>query len=209
MKDLTVTTTPNVEAADRFARYRFHRNGGGTFENFDFTRFYHDGSISNGAALFAKIVSPKINTGGKSQAVGTMLPRADLILPPTAPGDLYDIATFLARIDALPLLKQDLGIGIKITLSDREPAHAGWEVVRAWSHAYFAMHHSLASIAILHRPGLAGSQNLPHVHLYVPIRCVTADGFGGAVQGLACDDGHRSAWASWRKFRAEFPIVGG
>jgi hypothetical protein len=105
------------------------------------------------------------------------------------------------RFDNTPTMREDFFAEFKITLRCGVPVHAEWETVRAWSREHFAIKRELAAILVLHRPGLAGSHNLPHVHVFIPARKLTIDGFGGHAKPLCSDVGQQEAWESWSAFQ--------
>ena len=81
--------------------------------------------------------------------------KYDLLLPPTAPGDLGRFGTLVDRFDdTLPPYEQHAMIHVKIMLDPAEAWHVGFERARSYARAYFAPR--FASILIAHIPGLAG-----------------------------------------------------
>lgn len=181
-----------------------YSNGGGHFEDFHFTRYWRQDPTEQVPPI-APIILPKFDPVPRYQRTGAgpgpLPPRADIVLPSDAPGDIFDVRGLLERFDAGPPLKEDLYVEIKVALPQTIAAHAGWEQVRAWCMRHFALEQRLACALVLHRPGLGGSDRPTHVHVFIPARRLTVDGFVGNAYPLCTDEGNRLAWASWSTFR--------
>ena len=191
-------TTPNRAYGDGPIAHFW--NGGGRFPNFHFKRHFRQ-DPSEPMPSLASILLPRFNPIPHYQGSGVPLPRADMLLPDTAPGDISSIEGLLARFDVTPPLRQDVYAEFKITLSQDIPAHAQWEIIRAWAREHFVLERSLAALMVLHRPDLAGSHNPAHVHIFVPARRLSIHGFGEKADLLCSDMGQREAWESWSAAR--------
>ncbi|WP_260598226.1 hypothetical protein [Sphingomonas endolithica] len=127
--------------------------------------------------------------------------RDDVLLPPSAVDDLYDPRVLCERYEAtaLPDLK-NLALVITIRLRGPKPMHVHWERVRSFAHQRFATERRLAVILVAHVPAHAGSRAANHIHLVVPARELTAQGFGAGIGRLASDRGLpeiAGEWAAW------------
>ena len=127
--------------------------------------------------------------------------KYDLLLPPTAPGDLGRYGTLVDRFDdTLPPYEQHAMIHVKIMLDPAEAWHVGFERVRSYARAHFAPR--FATILIAHIPGLAGLKGQGnHIHCAVLSREITINGFGGACTDLCSDRGYEAALAAWREHK--------
>ena len=127
-------------------------------------------------------------------------PTCVVLLPPDAPGDIETAADLLQRFDEALPLKEDIGVKFKITLDENRPVHAEWELVRAWAYQYFCLELSLAAVLILHRPALAGGLRAAHVHIFVPARKLTVNGFGAGARPFCTNTGNQLCFESWSAF---------
>ncbi|WP_022682582.1 hypothetical protein [Sphingobium bisphenolivorans] len=138
---------------------------------------------------------------GKLNPAGHQAARHDLLLPGSAPGEYADLRYLLERYDATqPVIERNGYAQFNIILDADRPLHAGWELVRAWTLSYFVRELQLAAVLVLHAPFLAGSANEPHVHILVPARRLTANGFGLHARDTCSDAGAAEALASWLAF---------
>ena len=130
--------------------------------------------------------------------------KYDLLLPPTAPGDLGRFGTLVDRFDdTLPPFEQHAMIHVKIMLDPAEAWHVGFERVRSYARAHFA--HRFATILIAHIPGFAGLKGQGnHVHCAVLSREITINGFGGACTTLCSDRGYEAALAAWQDHKKKW-----
>ncbi|MAW90594.1 MAG: hypothetical protein CL575_10910 [Altererythrobacter sp.] len=127
--------------------------------------------------------------------------KCDLLVPPTAPGDLGRYGTLVDRFDdTLPPYEKHAMIHVKIMLDPAEAWHVGFERVRSYARAHFA--HRFAAVLIAHVPGLVGLKGQGnHVHCAVLSREITINGFGGACTDLCSDRGYEAALAAWREHK--------
>lgn len=90
-----------------------------------------------------------------------------------------------------------------LTLPPDEPPHVGWERVRAWVRSYFVRQEQLAALMVLHLPYLADSSNASHIHILLPARRLSVNGFTGHARDVCSDSGCHDAWNSWLSFHKE------
>lgn len=179
-------------------------NGGGMTPGLFFRRHFRQDPREPqppiAPAILAKL-DPRLyfQVGG---AIEFPRPRADMLLPEDAPGDIASPADLLARFDATPPLAEDVYAEFKVTLPTDRPAAAAFEMVRAWAMQHFCIKRLVAVIMVHHRPGLGGSSRMDHIHLYVPVRQLGRNGFVGPAPYLCCDIGHREAYDAWTTFQA-------
>lgn len=188
---------------------KFFRNGSGQYPRFDYCRYYRDQDdqqLSIGPSILQRIhpTPPYQSVNAASAPVWY-----DMLLPRRAPQDITTVATLLERFDKSPPLKRDVFAEFKITQPYGSPWHEHYEIVRDWSRAYFAYERHFAAIMVLHRPGLCGSDNPNHIHVFVPARPLTLEGFIGNPGNLCSDSGHEFAWESWNAFRQSWMAQGG
>jgi hypothetical protein len=133
--------------------------------------------------------------------------KYDLLLPPTAPGDLGRFGTLVDRFDdTLPPFEQHAMIHVKIMLDPSEAWHVGFERVRSYARAHFA--HSFATVLIAHIPGFAGLKGQGnHIHCAVLSREITINGFGGACTTLCSDRGYEAALAAWQDHKKKWKVA--
>ncbi len=79
----------------------------------------------------------------------------------------------------------------------------GWEQVRAWVRSYFVRQEQLAALMVLHLPYLAGSSNAAHIHILLPARRLSMNGFTGQARDVCSDSGCHDAWNAWISFQKE------
>ena len=130
--------------------------------------------------------------------------KVDVLLPPTAPGDLVRIGTLIDRFDdTLPPFEQHAMIQVKIMLDREEAWHVGFERVRSFARSHFAGR--FASVLIAHVPGVAGLKGQGnHVHCAVLSRELNINGFGGACTALCSDRGYEAALAAWHDHKLKW-----
>ncbi len=135
---------------------------------------------------------------------GHVAARHDLLLPDSASGEYQDLAHLLQRYDTmLPAVERNGYAQFTLTLPAGQPAHVGWEQVRAWVRSYFVCQQQLAALMVLHLPYLAGSPNANHIHVLLPARRLSVHGFSGHARDVCSDQGCREALASWLEFKKE------
>lgn len=197
---MTSVTALVSAASGAAAELRCFINGGGMYPNFDFTRYWW--ASSENRPGIAPWVQKKLKPGSDPE-FGQAL-RADLVLPKAASGDYMNLAFLLDRFDrTLPAYEQHAFVQMKFTLPGCEPLHVGWERVRAFALEYLAGERGLAAVIVLHNPGVAGSGNAPHIHVIIPARQLTANGFGATDKGLCSDRGQEECWAAWQALMAK------
>lgn len=165
---------------------------------FHFSRYWwEEGAARQGVTEF---VRKKMHPGPDPEAGEAA--RAEVLLPAAAPADYANI-DFLLRRNEETLTPQVIHamVQAKVTLSDHEPWHAGYERARGFARKHFAQR--FAVIVIAHVPALAGTDGYGnHVHCIVLPRPVSINGFGGACKHLCSDSGHEAALAAWKSHLA-------
>lgn len=152
-------------------------------------RFYEE---SGPRAGIESAVLAKLTPAGYPAA------RHDLLLPDMASGEYADLAYLLHRYDqTLPDTERTGFAQYTIDLDVERPVHACWEEVRAWVRVYFVQELQLAALMVLHMPHLAGSANASHIHILIPGRKLTVNGFGMHARSACSDEGYKDALASW------------
>lgn len=188
---------------------RFFRNGSGQKVGFDYCHYWRelsDEDLPIGPGILQRIhPNPPYQTVSEANAMA----RHDMLLPRRAPQDIPTVATLLKRFDRSPPLKKDVFAEFKITQPQGLPWHKHYEIVRDGCRAYFAYELHLAAILALHRPGLCGSENPNHAHVFVPARPLNPEGFVGNPGNLCSDSGHECAWESWTAFQRNWMAQGG
>ncbi|TCU59813.1 hypothetical protein EDF58_102501 [Novosphingobium sp. PhB57] len=128
----------------------------------------------------------------------------DLLLPEAASGEYMDLSYLLQRYDAMLPGSERTGYAqFTLTLPSEQPPHVGWEQVRAWVRSYFVRQERLAALMVLHLPYLAGSSNANHIHVVIPARRLSVNGFTGHARDICSDSGCHDASASWLSFQKE------
>lgn len=198
--DASCTAVALTSSSAAPAELRRFINGAGVHPNFDFMRYWW--ASSDHRPGIAPWVQKKLQPGSDQQFGQAM--RVDLALPSAASGEYMSLAFLLDRYDrTLPSYEQHAFVQMKFTLPGHEPLHVGWEQVRAFALQYLARERGLATVLVLHNPGAAGSCNPPHIHLIVPARELTANGFGATDKRLCSDIGQEECWAAWQDFLQE------
>lgn len=177
------------------AELKSFTNGAGAYPNFSFTRYWWngDGPRAGIRALVMKKLAPGLDpVFGKAA-------RSEVLIPDTAAPDYADAEFLLGQFDAkLPVFERHAFIQVKITLGAAGTWTAGYEQVRAYARGHFVMGGHPVVLAA-HVPGAAGSPNASHVHVIVPSRSLSINGFGETNYELCSDLGHSEAWEAWDK----------
>lgn len=196
-------TTAPLASANPPAEAELKRfsNGAGLQPGFYFERKWWDGDGPR--AGIAPWVEKKIQLGS-DPAFGTAA-RSEVLLPRFAPGEYTTLAHLLARFDAtLPMYERHALVQVKIELPLYEPYHVGYEVVRSFALQHFAIERAHPAILVAHLPGLAGSENKPHIHVIVLARELGPNGFGQTSTRLCSDKGQADAWDAWQPYLADW-----
>jgi hypothetical protein len=176
-------------------------NGGGTYEGFDFTRFWY--AVPGPRVGIAEWVRAKLQVGD-DPTFGNAV-KHDVLPPDLAPGEYLNLEHLVTRYDEmLPKFEYNAFAHVKIALSSDEPHQIGWERVRAFSRQYFTLDRKLATILVLHAPGIACSSNTPHVHVIVPARQLGPNGFGETDRLLCTDPGQQAIWTAWEAWNEAY-----
>jgi hypothetical protein len=125
--------------------------------------------------------------------------RADVVLPRHAEDALTDPFAFLAGCDELTLDPAIL-VYLSIAFPEAVRLHHAWEQARRFARM-LADDRNLASLVVLHAPGLVSSPNPPHVHLLICPRTGASPlglKFGGLDRELICDKGADILDKCWR-----------
>jgi len=149
----------------------------------------------------AEIISPRLTPAPAFQVARPLADvRRDFVVPCAAPRTINSIADLIAAFYTIPALRRDVMIEMKYILQAGAVPHQAYEVVRGFAHQYFALERRLAAMMVLHLPYRSGSKAGNHIHLFVPARHLTEDGFSNGVDGLVHDKGCdeiAAAWNSW------------
>lgn len=151
----------------------------------------------------AELIGPRLAPAPTYQASSPLAAaRRDFLLPLDAPLTIASIAESIAAFDSVPPLRRDVMAELKFILRAGAAPHHAYETVRGFALKYFAGERSLAALMVLHLPGRSGATGDNHIHLFVPARRLTAEGFGAHAGNLVHDDGFVEvceAWEAWRR----------
>ncbi|HEX9965516.1 MAG TPA: hypothetical protein VGB04_11100 [Allosphingosinicella sp.] len=155
----------------------------------------------NTAEEFGRLKLHPVNAPAPGQKFSPTC-RFDVLLPTPAPDEWLDPQRLLAAFDS-SALKWKNGILAYATFRfERAPRlHSMFEEVRRFA-AERLLPRQVAVIIMQHAPHLVGSRNLPHCHLLVPIREITAfsGGFGAYDELLMRDEAQQLIWDNWLEF---------
>ncbi|MBH0113677.1 hypothetical protein I5E68_12035 [Novosphingobium sp. YJ-S2-02] len=164
--------------------------------SFKYIRYFYKQDVHR--AGIADMVMAKLTPAGHQAS------RHDLLLPDAASGEYMDLSYLLQRYDAmLPAAERNGYAQFTLTLPSDQPPHVGWEQVRAWVRSYFVRQEQLAALMVLHLPYLAGSSNAAHIHILLPGRRLSMNGFTGQARDVCSDGGCHNAWNAWLSFQKE------
>ena len=176
------------------ATLKRYYDGAGPHPHFRFLRAWYDGDGQRGG--IAETVLKKLKPGDDPHF--GLATKYEVLLPASAPSEYMSVALLLERYDAvLPQFGVHAFAQITVDLSTDEPLHVFYERVRRYAHTFTAQ--GLAVVLVLHVPSAALSANLPHCHLIIPARSLTAHGFGAAATLLCSDVGNAQAWEAWQQ----------
>ncbi|WP_253190495.1 MobA/MobL family protein [Sphingomonas sp. LM7] len=176
-------------------------NGAGSQPGFYFERKWWEGHGPR--AGISPWVEKKIRVGN-DLAFGTAA-RFEVLLPRFAPGEYATLAHLVARFDeTLPMYERHALVQVKIELPFHEPYHVGYEVVRAFARQHFTVERAHPVILVAHLPGMAGSENKPHIHAIVLARELGPNGFGETNTRMCSDKGQADAWEAWQPRLADW-----
>lgn len=133
--------------------------------------------------------------------------RVEVILPSGAEDGLADPSALLAAMDASAIEREKaLLVSITVPLGDVDRIHVGWERARSFARR-FADERRLASILVLHAPGLIGEPFPLHAHVLLIPRVLTGLGLrhGCYDQELVHDGGQAIVEAMWAAQLIEKP----
>jgi hypothetical protein len=172
------------------------------FTKFSFVKYFRQDSREPTLPL-ADLIGPRLSPAPAFQAVSPLAEvRRDFVLPADAPRTILSIAALIAAYDSVPPLRRDVMAELKFILRSGAAPHQAYEMVRGFALDHFAGERGLAALMVLHLPGRSGSAGDNHIHLFVPARRLTQEGFGSHAGNLVHDDGFVEvceAWAVWRR----------
>lgn len=150
----------------------------------------------------AEIIGPRLAPAPAYQVASALADaRRDFVLPDAAPRTITSMAELIAAFDIIPPLKRDVMVEVKYTLQAGAAPHHAYEAVRSFAFKHFAHERDLAAMMVLHLPGKSGSKARNHIHLFVPARRLTEEGFGVGADNLVHDEGCAEVAAAWNKWR--------
>ncbi len=168
------------------------------FERFRFVKYFRQDPTEPPTPL-GELISPRLSPAPAYQASSPLADaRRDFVLPRDAPRTIASIAELLAAFDSIPPLPRQVMVELKFILRASTASHCAYEAVRGFALDYFARERGLAALLVLHLPARSGAAGNNHIHLFVPARRLTAEGFGTEVRGLAHEEGGREVPAAWR-----------
>lgn len=129
--------------------------------------------------------------------------RADVVLPHHAEDALANPFAFLAGCDELTLDPAIL-VYLSIAFPEAVRLHHAWEQARRFARV-LADERDVASLVILHAPGLVSSPNPPHAHLLICPRTGSSSlglKYGGLDRELICDKGADVLNKCWKAMSA-------
>ena len=160
---------------------------------------YHD--RDNSACEFGTSKLRPVSPAAAGQAITAA--RADVVLPRHAEDALADPFEFLAGCDDLTLDPAIL-VYLSIAFPEAVRLHHAWEQARLFARK-LADERDVASLVILHAPGLVSSPNPPHAHFLICPRTGSSPlglKFGGLDRELICDKGADVLNKCWRAMNA-------
>lgn len=182
------------------------------FSMFTFVKCFRQDEREQPTPL-AELIGPRLAPAPCYQASSPFADvRRDFVLPREAPNTLNSIAEIFAAFDSVPPLRRDVMIEMKFILRLTTAPHLAYEAVRDFARGHFAGHRGLAAMLVLHLPGRSGAVGDNHIHLFVPARRLTPQGFGSNAGKLVHDQGFeevKAAWCEWREDQRNNGCVGG
>jgi hypothetical protein len=167
------------------------------FRRFSFVKYFRQDSREPSQPL-AELIGPRMAPAPTYQASSPLAAaRRDFVLPLDAPRTIASIAELIAAFDSVPPLRRDVMAELKFILRSGAAPHHAYEAVRGFALEHFAAERGLAAMLVLHLPGRSGAAGDNHIHLFVPARRLTAEGFGAHAGNLVHDDGFAEVSAAW------------
>lgn len=172
------------------------------FTRFTFVKYFRQDPTEPPTPLI-ELIGSRFSPAPAYQASSPLADaRRDFVLPRDAPRTIASIAEVIAAFDSIPPLPRQVMVELKFILRASTASHCAYEAVRGFALDYFARERGLAAVLVLHLPARSGATGDNHIHLFVPARRLTAEGFGTEVRGLAHDEGFRevsNAWSAWQQ----------
>lgn len=171
------------------------------FSMFTFVKCFRQDEREQPTPL-ATLIGPRLAPAPGYQAASPLADaRRDFVLPSEAPNTINSIAEVIAAFDSVPPLRRDVMIEMKFYLHSKAAPHLAYEAVRDFARRHFAGQRGLAAMMVLHLPGRSGAKGVNHIHLFVPARRLTPQGFGANSGRLVHDRGFEEVCAAWHEWR--------
>lgn len=168
------------------------------YARFSFVKYFRQDAREPSQPL-AELIGPRLAPAPAYQASSPLAAaRRDFVLPLDAPRTITSIAELLAAFDSVPPLRRDVMVELKFILRFGAAPHHAYEAVRGFALDHFAAERGLAAMLVLHLPGRSGAAGDNHIHLFVPARRLTAEGFGSHAGNLVHDEGFEEVKTAWR-----------
>ena len=178
------------------------------FSMFSIVKYFRQ-DLKERCPPLAEIIGPRLAPAPAYQIASPLAEaRRDFVLPSAAPRTITSIAELIAAFDIIPPLKRDVMIEVKYILQARAAPHHAYEAVRGFAVQHIARERELAAMMVLHLPARSGSKTSNHIHLFVPARHLTEEGFGIGAHGLVHDRGCAEVAAAWNIWRRRIPEAG-
>lgn len=172
------------------------------FAKFTFVKYFRQDPREPPTPL-AQLIGRKLAPAPQFQAASALADiRRDLVLPDSAPHTIATIADLIAAFDNVSWLPRDMMIEMKFIMHPAAAPHRAFEAVRGFALEHISHEHGLAALLAQHLPGRSGASGDRHIHMFVPCRLLTLDGFGVRVAWLVHDKGcaeFTEAWKDWRQ----------
>ncbi|MDL5054801.1 hypothetical protein QQ056_14775 [Oscillatoria laete-virens NRMC-F 0139] len=167
------------------------------FTHFRFVKYFRQDQSEPPTPL-AQLIGKRLAPAPAYQASTPLAEaRRGFVLPKDAPRTISSIAELIMAFDSVPPLKRDVMVELKFILRSDAAPNDAYEAVRGFALDHFARERGLAAMLVLHLPGRSGATAENHVHLFVPARRLTAEGFGAHAGNLIHDDGFEEVSKAW------------
>lgn len=179
-------------------------DGGGSFDNFSFSRWYWTGDGPR-LGLADKIARKRFpvpaEAGSDDQETAA---KTEFLVPAFAPAEYISLQHFLRRYDeAQPPHEVNAYVQITLTFPRAFNLHHPFEMARTFAcREYVGC--GMPVFMAGHAPWLAGSESPGHVHLIIFPRQLNQFGLGSFDHKLASDVGNREAYKAWIDFQGDW-----